>query len=166
VDFATQTLDLTRSEVHNLNLSQEVAFQFNVKRHAFTLRGKVNWLKSNSQLALFDPISAFDYTATANITLNFPYNWQLTTDMNMYARRGYNDNTLNSTDWVWNASVSKSLLKGKFTVKLNAVDMLGQISHVRKTINAQGRTETWVNSMPRYAMLHLIYRFQIMPKKH
>lgn len=32
-------------------------------------------------------------------------------------------------------------------------------------INAKGRTETWVNSISRYAMLHLIYRFNIMPKK-
>jgi hypothetical protein len=56
-------------------------------------------------------------------------------------------------------------LGGKLTTKIEAVDLLAQVSQVRYEINAQGRTETWVNSLPRYVMLHLIYRFQILPKK-
>lgn len=27
------------------------------------------------------------------------------------------------------------------------------------TLNSQGRTETWYNSLPRYVMLHLSYKF-------
>ena len=110
-------------------------------------------------------ISAFDITAGANATLNLPMNWQITTDLNLYNRNGYSDHTLNTTNWVWNASVAKAILKGNLTFRLNAVDILKQISNVQHTVNAQGRTETWVNSQPRYVMLHVVYRFNVMPKK-
>lgn len=56
-------------------------------------------------------------------------------------------------------------MKGRLTFKLDGIDILGQISNVQHVVNAQGRTETWVNSQPRYAMLHAIYRFNVMPKK-
>ena len=32
-------------------------------------------------------------------------------------------------------------------------------------LNSQGRTETYRNSLPRYVMLHAIYRLNIKPKK-
>lgn len=103
--------------------------------------------------------------ALTNASLNLPQNWQIATDINLYSRRGYNDNTLNTTNWVWNTSVAKTILKGNLTFRLNAVDILKQISNVQHTVNAQGRTETWVNSQPRYVMLHVVYRFNVMPKK-
>ena len=36
---------------------------------------------------------------------------------------------------------------------------------VVSTVNAQGRTETWTNAVRNYAMLHVTYRFHILPKK-
>jgi len=32
-------------------------------------------------------------------------------------------------------------------------------------VNAQGRTETWNNCIPRYLMLSAIYKLNIKPKK-
>ena len=32
-------------------------------------------------------------------------------------------------------------------------------------MNSQGRTEARYNTLPRYAMLHVIYRLNIQPKK-
>ena len=39
---------------------------------------------------------------------------------------------------------------------LDGFDMLGQLSSVRRSLNGQGRVETWYNTIPRYAMLHAI----------
>ena len=48
---------------------------------------------------------------------------------------------------------------------LDGFDILGQLSTVRRTLNAQGRTETWYNTVPRYAMLHVVYHLNREPKK-
>ena len=45
-------------------------------------------------------------------------------------------------------------------------DLLGQVSSLRYSINAQGRTDTWTNSMRRYALLTVSYRFNQKPKKN
>ena len=165
VDYATDTEELTRSVVDNLRLGERLGLTYRVNKHTFGLKGSLAWLRSRSERADFDNISAFDVTAGANLLLNLPQNWQIGTDMTLYCRRGYSDATLNTTDWVWNASLSKSLLDGKLSLKLDAVDIVGQISNVQHTVNAQGRTETWTNAVRNYAMLHVTYRFHILPKK-
>lgn len=165
VDYATESETLERSVVNNLTLNEQLSLSYRVGKHSFGIRGSISWLNSRSARVDFDNISAFDITAGANASLNLPQNWQIATDINLYSRRGYNDNTLNTTNWVWNASVAKTILKGYLTFRLNAVDILKQISNVQHTVNAQGRTETWVNSQPRYVMLHVVYRFNVMPKK-
>lgn len=165
VDYASESETLERSEVNNLTLGEQLALSYRVGKHTFGIRGSLSWLNSRSAREGYDDISAFDITAGANATLNLPMNWQITTDLNLYNRSGYSDRTLNTTNWVWNASLAKTLLKGNLTFRLNAVDILKQISNVQHTVNAQGRTETWVNSQPRYVMLHVEYRFNVMPKK-
>ena len=165
VDYASESETLERSVVNNLTLGEQLALSYRVGKHTFGIRGSLSWLNSRSAREGYDDISAFDITAGANATLNLPMNWQITTDLNLYNRSGYSDHTLNTTNWVWNASVAKTILKGNLTFRLNAVDILRQISNVQHTVNAQGRTETWVNSQPRYVMLHVVYRFNVMPKK-
>lgn len=165
VDYATESETLERSVVNNLTLNEQLSLSYRVGKHSFGIRGSISWLNSRSARVDFDNISAFDITAGANASLNLPQNWQIATDINLYSRRGYNDNTLNTTNWVWNTSVAKTILKGNLTFRLNAVDILKQISNVQHTVNAQGRAETWVNSQPRYVMLHVVYRFNVMPKK-
>lgn len=44
-------------------------------------------------------------------------------------------------------------------------DLLHQLSNTTYEVNAQGRTETWSNVTPRYALLHVIYRLNKQTKK-
>ncbi len=68
---------------------------------------------------------------------------------------------MNTTEYIWNATASKTFAKSGFTLKLAAYDILGSAKHVYTSINAQGRTETWRNCLPRYVMLSAIYRFDM-----
>ena len=88
---------------------------------------------------------------------------RLGTDLTMYSRRGYKDKTMNSDDVVWNARLSRPFFKGKLIVMVDGFDILGQLSNVTRTMNAQGITETYSNVIPRYLVLHATYRFNIMP---
>lgn len=53
----------------------------------------------------------------------------------------------------------------------NSVDFVseaganGQRSSVRRTLTAQGRTETWYNTVPSYFMVRLMYRIHVLPKR-
>ena len=93
-------------------------------------------------------------------------NTSLAADGTMYSRRGYGSSELNTDDFIVNASVSQPLLKGKLIARLEAFDLLHQLSNTDYAINAQGRTVTWYRSLPHYVMLHLVYHFNKNPQKN
>ena len=83
----------------------------------------------------------------------------------MYVSRGYGSKELNKDDFVLNASVSQPFFKGKLIARLEAFDLLHELSSTQYVVNAQGRTETWNRFLPRYVMLHLTYHWNRNPKK-
>jgi hypothetical protein len=66
---------------------------------------------------------------------------------------------------VWNARLSRPFFHGKFIALVDGFDMLGQLSGVTRTLNAQALTEVYSNVIPRYVMFHVIYKFHTTPKK-
>ena len=82
---------------------------------------------------------------------------QLSTDLTMYSRRGYIEDSMNTNELVWNARLTKRMIKGKLLIQLDAFDILGNLTNVRRTINAQGKTETFSNIIPSYCLLHLTW---------
>ena len=87
------------------------------------------------------------------------------TDLKMFSRRGYSSSMMNTDDLVWNAELSRPLMEERMTLKLTAFDLLHQLSSKQYTVNAQGRTETWNNCIPRYVMLTMSYKFSRKPKQ-
>ncbi len=90
---------------------------------------------------------------------------QIATDAVFYVKRGLGDKSMDTNDFVWNASFAKSFWKNQFVVKLEGFDLLNQLCNIYSTVDAQGRIETWRNMVPSYVMLHLEWHFSRLPKK-
>lgn len=109
----------------------------------------------------FNDRTSYAYNPTLRLLLKLPAQIDFNTQFNPYFRRGYENKEMNTTEYIWNATASKTFAKSGFTLKLAAYDILGSAKHVYTSINAQGRTETWRNCLPRYVMLSAIYRFDM-----
>ncbi len=72
---------------------------------------------------------------------------------------------MNTNDFVVNASVSQPMMNVRLVARLEAFDLLHNLSQTQYDVNAQGRTETWYRSLPHYVMLHMVYQFNISPIK-
>jgi len=168
VDMATVSgfNSTVRSIVNNHQFSDNLILTFRPNdNYEFKLHGGGTYNLVGSRRVGFENINASDYQFGFKTTLNLPAKFQFTTDLTMYARRGYQQSEMNTTDWVWNAQLTRSFLKGKLLAKLKGYDILQQISNTRYVMNAQGRTESWHNGIPRYVMLSLSWRFNITPQK-
>ena len=110
-------------------------------------------------------INSFDFKYGASAQIPLSAGFAFTTDLTLYHRMGYSDASLNDCHFVANARLSKTLLKGRLGLSLDAYDIFQGLSNVTRVLNAQGLTETWYNSLPRYAMLQVIYKFSKQPKK-
>lgn len=155
-----------RSIVNNHQFSGNVKLNYRPNdNYEFTLHGGGTYYLVSSRREGFAPIHAGDYQVGFNTTLNLPAKFQFTTDLTMEASRGYQHEEMNKTDWIWNAQLTRSFLNGSLIAKLKGYDILQQIENTRYRMNAQGRTESWHNGIPRYVMLSLSWRFNVMPKK-
>ena len=148
------------STVKTLRAALSLGLAYTLGKLTAGIGGKLDSRHSRSSREGFEPINVFDYQYGATLQYTIPaVNLNLSTDIKMFSRRGYGSPQMNTDDLAWNAQLSRSFLKGRLTAKLTAYDILRQISTKAFSINAQGRTETRYNCIPRYVMLSLAYKF-------
>jgi hypothetical protein len=166
VAVSQQQTEQEKSTVHNWSLHERLGLEYQKDKLTFGISGEVYWRMANSKRENFERISAFEYSYGGHIRYTIPWlKLYVGTDIRMFSRRGYQSEMMNTDDLVWNAELSRSLLKEKLTLKLTAFDLLHQLSNKQYSVNAQGRTETWTNCIPRYVMLSVAYKFTHTPTK-
>ena len=154
-----------RSSVRNAEWNTDLNIKYQYKKHHIGLTGRFEWDHLSSCLGNFTNVNALGYSYGVKAKIALPWNITFNTDLTMFSRRGYNDNSLNDDHLIWNAELTRSFLKGnRLLLKLEGFDLLNQLSNVYTNVNAQGRTETWYNTIPRYMMLHAVYKLNILPK--
>jgi hypothetical protein len=153
------------STIHHLALSLSPSFKTDVGKHHFELTCQPVWDHYTGDRQDFQNFSAITCRTSLSAILKLPWKLDLSTDLSLYNRTGYVDDALNTNDLVWNARLSRPFFKGKLLVMLDGFDILGQLDNVTRVVNAQGRTETYTNVLPRYALLHVVYRLNKQPKK-
>lgn len=113
----------------------------------------------NSRAEDFIPFTAIDMTYKMSFQFKMPHNFSLTTDLALNTRRGYADSHLNTNEWILNAGAQWHWKRPGLRFILDGYDLLHHISRTSYVINAQGRTESWDNTIPRYVMVRIIYQF-------
>ena len=154
---------MTASEenvVNTLTLHDGAYIQYNKGALNIRATGDIRWRHSEGKMYDFETLNATDFQYGLSARYTLPrINTTLSADGNMYSRRGYGSSELNTDDFVLNASVSQPFFKGKLIARIEAFDLLHQLSNTQYSVNAQGRTETWYRSLPHYVMLHLVYHW-------
>ena len=154
-----------KSIVRTATLSFEPRVNLSLGKHTLSFSSDIAWNRYTSDRTTFQNINAWQYRIGADATVHLPWKFDLTTDLTLYGRTGYADSQLNTADLVWNARLARPVFKGKLLLMVDGFDILGQLSNVTRVINAQGRTETYTNVLPRYVLFHAVWRFIRQPKR-
>ena len=154
------------SRVGNVLVSYKPNLRYQKKDLTLNLKGELNYRNIHRNITMGNqPTDIWDFNYGVNGSYKLPWDFVIDTDLTMNSRRGYADEEMNDNRLYWDASLTKSFHQGRWVMKLRGYDLLGQVSNLRYSINAQGRTETWTNTMKRYALLTVSYRFSHVPKK-
>ncbi|MEG1729952.1 MAG: hypothetical protein RR280_10485, partial [Bacteroidaceae bacterium] len=154
------------NSVNTLTLHDGAYIQYNKKALSVRATGDISWRHSEGKMQDFETLNATDFRYGLSARYTIPVlKTTVSIDGNMYSRRGYGSASLNTDDFVLNASLSQPFMKGKLIARIEAFDLLHQLSSTQYEVNAQGRTETWYRSLPNYVMLHLVYHWNKNPKK-
>ncbi len=151
--------------VNTLTLGENTYIQYS--RGKLNLRAicDVTWRHTEGSMLDFSTLNATDFSYGFSGRYTLPFGLTVASDLKMYSRRGYGSTSMNTDDLVWNASVSQSFLKGKLIARVEAFDLLHQLSSTQYEVNAQGRIETWHRSLPNYVMFHMQWMFNKNSKK-
>ena len=169
-----------RSVVLNHGLHESPSLAYTKGKYTVKADANVSWVYSTQNRLSASNRSTFDLNYGLEFNAReFLWGLSVSTDLRLYQRRGYDDASMNDNSFIWNAQLSRNFSfrhkrsssssegrgGGPWTLMIKGHDLLHQLSQVRRTLNAQGLTETWVNGVPSYVMLHLIYRFNWQPKR-
>lgn len=156
---STPERNITR--VHNIN--DRFAGSFRNDWLNIELDGSVTYTKSNNLLQSKSNLNTWAFSYGSNLSLTLPWKMTLSSDIHMRSRRGYSDKSLNTNELIWNAQLSQNFLKAKnLYVILQFYDILKNQSNLSRTINEMSRTDNEFNAINSYAMLHVVYRFNLM----
>ena len=154
-----------RSIVYRNYFTIPVRISYSYKKLTIGVNGQLAWNTARSKRENFQNINGYHINAGMYGNVRLPWDFQLATDLTFFARRGYANAMMNKDNIVWNAQLSKSILKGSLTFALVGYDILNDISNLSYSVNTQGYTETWRNAIPSYGMLRIMYKFNKHPKK-
>lgn len=102
-------------------------------------------------------------SATWSNQAELSMNWTLPADINLIADFDYNwyngYTTPQEDEFILNAEITKQIFKKKFTLALKAYDILGQSKNLSVSDSSNYHQETRNNTLGRYVILSLTYRF-------
>ncbi|MBO4315286.1 MAG: TonB-dependent receptor, partial [Prevotella sp.] len=169
------TLDQNSSSVKNTTKETSVSERLGLSFRPmlgewiteFELDGTLNYSHARNQLQSQGNLDTWIYSYGGSVSVTAPWGTSLAMDIHERSRRGYNDQSMNTNELLWNAQISQSFLKGKpLTVMLQFYDLLHQQSNFSRTFNSFQRSDTWYNSINSYAMLHVVFRFNAFGGKN
>lgn len=157
-----RTSNSQKNTTRDLTLGERLAGSYRNSWLEVELDGSLNYRHTRNELQSTANLDTWQFAYGANINLTAPWGTTLASDIHMNSRRGYNDNSLNTNELVWNAQISQSLLKGRpLTIMLQFYDILQQQSSLSRSITAMMRNDTEYNSINSYVMLHVNYRLNL-----
>ena len=144
------------SQTQNLSAGENLSLTFTTDVIEIGMRGSVRYSNTQNSLNAKKNQETKDWTGSSNINLHLPYNLNISNDLSYTKRQGYSN--FDKDEWVWNASIDKSLFKKKGTLSLIFYDILQQKLNIRENIGDNYRQLNRYKSLTSYLMLSFTYK--------
>ena len=159
--------DSQKNTTKNFTWRERLSFSYRNDWAEFSLDGTLTYNKAKNKLQPTSNLDTWQFSYGPSMTLTAPWGTSLNSSLSISSRRGYSDSNMNTDEFVWNAQLSQSFLKGKpLTLMLQFYDILRQQSTFSRAISATSRTDTEYNAINSYAMLHVVYRLNLFGGKN
>ena len=158
--------DAQKNTTKNFTWRERLSLSYRNDWLEVSLDGTLNYNHAKNKLQPNSNLDTWQFSYGPSFTLTAPWGTSLNSSLSISSRRGYNDSSMNTDEFVWNAQLSQSFLKGKpLTLMLQFYDLLHQQSTFSRAISATSRTDTEYNAINSYAMLHVVYRLNLFGGK-
>jgi hypothetical protein len=154
-------IDSEKNTNKTLTLMERGGIDFRSSVIDLGVNGNIRYNKADYSLQPDNNLNTFNYGVGGTTTVYLPSNFKIESEIDWSTTSGY-DAGYQQDETIWNASVSKSFLKGnQATLRIKMYDILAQRNGITQQINAEGSSYSKYNTLGRYFMVHFVYRFSI-----
>lgn len=151
------SLDFTLNNLQTVGLMERLRLTYRNDVVELTAGGRTRMSKSWYTIANQSTNATWSNQVTASMNWTVPGGLGIVADGNYNWYNGYT--TDQGTQLILNAKITKMLFKDKFTLALNAYDILDQAKNLSVSDSSNYHTETLNNTLGRYIVVSLTYRF-------
>ena len=164
--FNNQTNVSEKNTTRTTTLTERLSMSYRSGWLEIEPNGMLSYTHGRNKLQSSSNMDTWTFAYGVNVNITTDWGTSFSTSISENSRRGYNDNSMNTNELIWNAQISQGFLKGKpLTVMLQFYDILHEQSNFSRVINSMQRSDTEYNSINSYAMLHVIYRMNFFGGK-
>ena len=156
-----------RSKTNTLGVNENLGFSFRKDWFEMSINGGMEYNHSRNSVITTGNLDTWSFSYGTEFNFNFDNGFSISTDLSESSRRGYASASMNTNEFLWNAQVSKSFLKGNaLTISLQWNDILKNRSNISRAIDAYQSSDSRYNAIYSYGMLHVIYKLNIFAGKN
>ena len=146
---------------HSWTLSPDLALAYSNSWLYLRAKGGVRYHSGSQSLPLAASPHTYDWRAGVDVSVSLPLGFKVESEALYTQGVGYQE-PYNVSSVLWSAGLSYSFLKDQAaTLRIKVYDLLNQQQSISRQVSATEISDTWSNSLGRYAMLHFIYRFRL-----
>jgi hypothetical protein len=149
------------SVTHSLTLGQRLTGSYRADKFDLSLNASVNYNLTRNSKQTNSNRETFDYYLGGNTNVTLLWGVYASTDVNYRIKDGYSGD-FNANEIIWNAQVSKTLLKNKATLRFKIYDILKEKSNLSRSITETRMSDTEYNTLGSYFMVHFVYRLNTL----
>ncbi len=142
----------------NLGLSNRLSYRLDdfEATASLALSYRRTWYSSKA----LENLSLWTNRASASVNWTIDKTWNISSDLNYRFFIGYSEG-YGKSQTIWNASVSKTFFRKKMTARVKVYDILKSNKAISRTNAENYYQDTRNNTLGRYLMFTLLYRFGI-----
>ena len=145
------------SNTNSLTVNERIRFTYRSDVIEVTLGGRVRLNQSWYSIKTVAPTQTWSNQVQGSFNWSLPLDFNISADCRFNWYRGYTTPQANQV--TLNAEITKLLLKKKLTLALKGYDLLNQARNLSVTDNENYHEETYNNTLGRYIILSLTWRF-------
>jgi len=157
VGFTNSQKNITK----NWNFSESLVLSFRSEKLNSRLQANFSQSLTRNNVKDQNSPDASNFSVNNSTTLKLPFDISIQNDISYTYNSGYSSD-FKKTEILWNASISKQLLKNKKgLLKVQFYDILKDRSNVTRTVDAESISDMRTNSISRYFLVSLSYKFNV-----
>ena len=154
VQLTTMAKNTTITESYGVRLSIN---QYEKDKYNFYVGPNFTWNRSRASVNSSSDVNYWQIAGWAGGNVTLPGKFELGTDFNFEMRQKTEEFTENSNFTIWNATLTKRIIKNQLEFKIGIYDILNQNKGYQRNLSSYSFTESYYNTLKRFWLFKITW---------